>query len=70
MTDVVVTTCDRLPLLKKTLQHIWERTTSPYADKLLVLDICAGEGYEQLCPFLNRSLIDEPFPHRNARRNP
>lgn len=35
MTDLVVTTCNRLPLLKRTLQHIWERTGSPYRLHLL-----------------------------------
>lgn len=29
-TDIVVTTCERLPLLQRTLEHIWERTTTPY----------------------------------------
>ena len=31
-------------------------------DVLLVLDICAGEGWAQLCPFLNRCVPDLPFP--------
>lgn len=35
------------------------------ADKLLMLNICAGEGYEILCPFLGQPVIDEPFPHEN-----
>jgi SAM-dependent methyltransferase len=35
-------------------------------DKLLVLNIAGGEGYEQLCPFLNLPVSDKPFPHRNA----
>jgi len=36
MIDIVVTTCERLPLLKRTLEHIWERTTMPY--RLQVID--------------------------------
>ena len=36
MTDIVVTTCGRLPLLKRTLEYIWERTTTPY--RLHVID--------------------------------
>lgn len=32
---------------------------------LLVMDICAGAGWEVLCPFLGRPVPDEPFPHRN-----
>jgi hypothetical protein len=35
--------------------------------KLLVLDVCGGEGYEKLCPFLGLPMIDGPFPHRNRR---
>ncbi|HUW30358.1 MAG TPA: glycosyltransferase [Planctomycetota bacterium] len=35
-TDIVVTTCERLPLLKRTLAHIWERTITPY--RLHVID--------------------------------
>jgi len=33
--------------------------------KLLDLDVCGGEGYELLCPFLGRPAIDEAFPHQN-----
>lgn len=35
--------------------------------KLLVLNVCAGEGYEKLCPFLGLPVKDEPFPHVNRR---
>ena len=31
-------------------------------ESLLVLDICSGEGWEKLCPFLGKSLIHFPFP--------
>jgi len=34
--------------------------------QLLILDICGGEGYERLCPFLGLPVIDEPFPHLNV----
>lgn len=34
------------------------------AGKLLVLDICGGEGYKELCNFLGRPVIDEKFPHK------
>lgn len=36
-------------------------------EKLLVLNVCAGEGYEKLCPFLGVPLVEEPFPHRNRK---
>ena len=32
---------------------------------LLVMDICAGEGWEKLCPFLGLDQPGEPFPHAN-----
>lgn len=31
--------------------------------KLLIMDICAGDGYEVLCPALGHPIIKEPFPH-------
>jgi hypothetical protein len=40
VTDLVVTTCNRLELLKRTLTYIWERTTSPY--RLHLLDDASG----------------------------
>lgn len=36
-------------------------------DKLLTLDICNGEGWDKLCPFLGREIPDEPFPHTNKK---
>jgi Sulfotransferase domain len=34
-------------------------------DDLLVMDICAGEGWEKLCPFLGLPEPAAPFPHAN-----
>lgn len=34
---------------------------------LLVMDVCGGEGWERLCPFLGLEIPDVPFPQRNAR---
>ena len=34
-------------------------------DKLLVMDICAGDGWEKLCGWLNMPVPDISFPHRN-----
>lgn len=36
--------------------------------KLLVMNVCAGDGYDVLCPFLGLPVIDESFPHRNKGR--
>lgn len=32
---------------------------------LLTIDICGGEGWEKLCPFLEVGIPDVPFPHDN-----
>ena len=32
-------------------------------DRLLVMDIPAGDGWEKLCPFLGVPIPDAPFPH-------
>lgn len=42
ITDIVVTTRNRLDYLKQTLEHIWERTRLPY--KLHVIDDASDEG--------------------------
>jgi hypothetical protein len=34
---------------------------------LLVLDICGGEGYEKLAPFLGVPIPSQPFPHKGKR---
>jgi len=33
-------------------------------DDLLIIDICSGEGFEKLAPFLGRPLPAQPFPHK------
>ena len=42
VTDIVVMTCERLALLKRTLAHIWERTRTTY--RLHVIDDASTEG--------------------------
>jgi hypothetical protein len=36
-------------------------------DDLLVMDICDGDGWEKLCPFLGLPIPEEPFPHLNSK---
>lgn len=31
-------------------------------ERLLVMDICGGDGWEKLCPFLGREIPNVPFP--------
>ncbi|MEM9213311.1 MAG: sulfotransferase family protein [Cyanobacteria bacterium P01_F01_bin.150] len=35
------------------------------SSRLLVLNICDGEGWDKLCPFLNKSIPDISFPKSN-----
>ncbi len=32
---------------------------------LLVMNICGGDGWNKLCPFLERPVPEQPFPYRN-----
>jgi len=43
--DIVVTTFNRLETLKKTLQYIWERTTTQY--RLIVIDDFSTDGTQE-----------------------
>ena len=52
ITDIVLCTKNRLPLLKRTLEYLFERTTSPY--RLHVIDDASTEGN---VPYL-RSLLE------------
>lgn len=38
------------------------------ADRLLVMDLTAGDGWELLCPFLDLPIPSRPFPHENKLR--
>ncbi len=44
-----------------------DRVTGWFAgrDDLLVVDLCGGEGWERLAPFLGRPIPAAPFPHDN-----
>ncbi len=35
-------------------------------EDLLIIDICSGEGFEKLAPFLERPVPSEVFPHKGA----
>lgn len=34
----------------------------------LILNICAGDGWEKLCPFLNKEIPNVPFPHEHKAK--
>jgi hypothetical protein len=52
--DLVVTTCNRLDLLRRTLSYIWARTTSPY--RLHLLD---DNSEAPTVDYLRRLYLDE-----------
>lgn len=35
---------------------------------LLIIDITKGEGWKELCEFLNKEIPDKPFPHRHRSK--
>lgn len=51
--------------LKRYLGHNHQVVTTVPPERLLVMDIAAGDGWEKLCPFLGREVPDAPFPWRN-----
>ena len=38
-------------------------------DDLIIMDICAGDGWNVLCPFIGKAVPQVPFPHRNKTRS-
>lgn len=60
-------------------EHFWDvyqehvRNVREYfvdrPQQLLEMDVCGGQGWEMLCPFLQKNIPDEPFPHLHQRRN-
>jgi GT2 family glycosyltransferase len=42
MIDLIITTCGRVDLLKRTLRYIWNRTKTPY--KIIVIDDASSDG--------------------------
>jgi len=48
---------------KRAIEHFKERP-----DKLLVMNIIDGDGWDKLCNFLNKPIPNKPFPHKNIGR--
>lgn len=49
-------------------RHVAE-VTAYFKDRpedLLIIDVCAGDGFEKLAPFLGAAIPSEPFPHKGA----
>jgi hypothetical protein len=59
------THCERNTWLEGKRQHHW-RVRSYFVDRpndLLELNLCGGQGWETLCPWLGCAVINQPFPH-------
>ena len=37
-------------------------------DDFIIMDICAGDGWEKLCPLVDKPTPQVPFPHKNVRK--
>lgn len=59
---------------KKSYENHKNIVTEYFKDRpedLLIIDICAGEGWEKLCRFLDKPIpYNEPFPKTNITYNP
>ncbi len=56
---------------KKTYYNHYNKVIEHFKNRpkdLLILDIIGGEGFEKLCPFLNKPVINKKFPHKNIRK--
>lgn len=51
---------------KKYLEHNQRVIAATPPERLLVMDIAAGEGWEKLCPFLNAPIPNRPFPRSHT----
>ncbi len=56
--------------LRRYLEHNTEvgRYFRDRPDDLLVMEICAGDGWERLCRFLGQQTPNLPYPRENVRR--
>ena len=68
MIDIVDTTCDRLTYLRKTLEYIVERTTTPY--RLIVVDDASTGGTVEFLQEMVAKGVVETLVTRQARIGP
>jgi Sulfotransferase domain len=53
---------------KRYIEHNQRVIGEVDADRLLVIDVTAGQGWRELCAFLGVPEPDAPFPHSNVTR--
>lgn len=56
---------ERFAFAYETHVHNVQRYFADRPDDLLVIDICGGQGWAELCPFLGLPQPSTPFPHAN-----
>jgi hypothetical protein len=57
------------PKWRKEKRDHYRAVTEYFADRpqdLLIMNICAGDGFERLAPFLGLPIPAEAFPHKNV----
>lgn len=53
---------------KRYIEHNERVIATVPADRLLIMNITSGEGWEKLCTFLQVTVPDRPFPHAHRRQ--
>lgn len=57
---------------RKAYQRHYDGVIKHFAGRekdLLIIDVCGGEGWDRLCPFLGRKIPRTPFPKENVSRS-
>ena len=64
------------PLAESRFQYVYDLHTRNVSDffrsrpaDLLVIDICGGEGWEKLCPFIGKATPSVSFPFANRKQD-
>jgi Sulfotransferase domain len=50
---------------KRYVEHNERVVADVPAERLLLMDVTEGDGWEKLCPFLGAPVLPTPFPHHN-----
>lgn len=46
---------------------LYDYFTEGYSTKYIILDICSGDGWKEICEFLKKDIPNIKFPHLNKR---
>lgn len=58
-------------IFKKVYKEHHKKIKEYFKDRpqdLLIINICNSEGWEKLCPFLNKPIPNQPFPKANVNK--